>query len=265
MKRFVPLVYLGVSALVIGGASAPAWAAVPGNDLISNATIVGALPYTDSSSTAEATTTGEPTDCVSGPAIWYRFRPTSTVGVQADTLGSGFDTKLAVYQGKPGARSTALACNDDSGGYGTSEIALYLNPKYTYYFMVGGFSSNTGSTEFSLTQQTTVPVEKVTLAASVSSTGTVELSGSLWCDANTSGTLSGMWLFQRNRDGTEAGGYAGVLASCGDVFTATATASYGTQFQRGTVQVSLSGSYYTADFPELAIDDYQTLRMGAAR
>jgi hypothetical protein len=265
MKRLVPLVYVGVSALVLGGAVQPAWAAVPANDLISGATTISALPYTDSSSTSEATSTGEPTDCMASPAIWYSFRPATTVAVLADTIGSGFDTRLAVYVGRVGVRSTAIACNDDSGGWGTSETALYLSPKYTYFFMVGGFGSNTGSTTFSLTQQTTVPVETVALSAAATSTGEAAVTGSLWCDANTSGTLTSLYLFQVRRDGTEVGGWTGLSVACGSTFTATVIPYTQGSFQRGPVQASLSGSYYTADFPELFMDDYQSLRMGAAR
>ena len=112
MKRLLPLVYLGVSALTLGGLAQPAWAAAPANDLVSGATTISALPYTDSSSTLEATATGEPTDCITSPAIWYSYRPTTTVAVQADTIGSGFDTMLAVYVGRVGVRSTAQEPTD---------------------------------------------------------------------------------------------------------------------------------------------------------
>ena len=110
-----------------------------------------------------------------------------------------------------------------------------------------------------------MPVETVALSAAATSTGEAAVTGSLWCDANTSGTLTSLYLYQVRRDGTEVGGWTGLSVTCGGTFTATVTPYTSGSFQRGPVQASLAGSYYTADFPELVIDDDQALRMGAAR
>jgi hypothetical protein len=268
MKRIAWFSIIGVAAVIVTGGASPAFAAVPVNDLISNATAISALPYTDSSNTAEATSTGEPTDCMTAPAIWYKYQPTATMGVEANTIDSGFDTKLAMYQGKPGSHSKAITCNDDQGA-STSAVVAYLNPKYTYYFMVGGYGVETGSTVFRLEQYSTVPVVGFTVSATVDASGTVNVSGTLTCDVNTLGTLTDVSLSQSFRDGTWAYGSMSTSVECGAAdrsFSGTVSSGNAEKaFQRGQIEFRAWGWYATIDVPSLVITQWKTVRVPLAR
>src|SRR5438876_11044472 len=87
----------------------PALAAVPSNDNSANATTVtDPLPFTDSVSTIDATT--EATDpapsCTSfgtNDTVWYDYTPSADGYVEADTLGSDYDTVLSVSTGTAGS------------------------------------------------------------------------------------------------------------------------------------------------------------------
>ena len=48
------------------------------------------------------------------PTVWYAFRPSAAVRVEANTFGSDYDTTLSVYTGARGDLAQ-LAC-DDTGG-----------------------------------------------------------------------------------------------------------------------------------------------------
>lgn len=77
--------------------------------------------------------------------IWYRYQATTAGNTTFSLCGSGFDTRLAVYQdGCPGAGGALLACNDDAGagsacqGSVQSSLTLVAGAGTTYYVQVGG-------------------------------------------------------------------------------------------------------------------------------
>ena len=60
---------------------------------------------------------GEPLDCIGvliGKTVWYSLEVTEPSTVTVTTLGSDYDTILAVYVGTDPATLTQLHCNDDS-------------------------------------------------------------------------------------------------------------------------------------------------------
>ena len=75
--------------------------------------------------------------------VWYRWTAPFWGYTSFDTIGSGFDTMLAVYQSSPGA-ATALAKDDDSGGSGTSRVEFFANSGTTYFIAVAGKSGAEG-------------------------------------------------------------------------------------------------------------------------
>src|SRR6185436_1669828 len=79
----------------------PAYAAAPANDNFGPATIIGALPFSDSVDITDATTEpDEPQFCFSTPqTVWYTFTPTANTTVKVDMQGSSFgDTVFTIYQ-----------------------------------------------------------------------------------------------------------------------------------------------------------------------
>jgi hypothetical protein len=131
--------------------------AVGSPDLFANATVVGALPFSDGGSTANATSeAGEPAPSCAplGKTLWYRLTPGVNQTVTFSTSGSGFDTVLAVWRGTSIGGLTQVGCDDDGiAAGGASRIqSLALTGGQTYYIQVGGYRSTntTASGTFSL-------------------------------------------------------------------------------------------------------------------
>lgn len=107
------------AALVTGGAvvaaAPPAYSAPPGNDTIANARVIPDIPTRIVQNTRRASSSANDGQCVGGDSVWYRFRPISTEAVRVVTIGSDFDTVLAVFRGGRASR-TLVACNDDAAG-----------------------------------------------------------------------------------------------------------------------------------------------------
>src|SRR5207245_8721318 len=128
------------SALV--GFVALGWVALaqPANDDFSNAQAVPSIPFTHGIGTSGATVEpGEPApSCApAGASVWYKYvtppQPPQAALV-ADTLGSDFDTVLAVYTGTALANLTEVpfACNDDSAGGRQSSVGFTASAGMTY-------------------------------------------------------------------------------------------------------------------------------------
>jgi len=116
--------------------------AAPVNDNIAQATIINALPYTNTQTTIAATQeSGELTPtCLKDAtaSVWYQYTATEAQTVSFDTFGSNYDTVLSVWQGT-GHPLTAIDCGDDASG---SQIQSYLTVNLTpgsYYIQINGY------------------------------------------------------------------------------------------------------------------------------
>lgn len=131
-------------AMLLMGASVSAQT-VPLNDNFANATVIASSPYTVTEDTSLATTedgTIEPGAC-SGDgsrSVWFAYTATASGQLQADTLGSNYDTVLGVYTGVPGGFTT-VGCNDDSQCGLQSSVVFSAVAGQTYYFRVTAYAS----------------------------------------------------------------------------------------------------------------------------
>ena len=79
--------------------------------------------------------------------------PAASATLVADTVGSDFDTVLAVYRGSSLGALTAVACNDDlaptgdGGGNLRSRVQFGVTAGETYYLRAGGFKGETGNVD----------------------------------------------------------------------------------------------------------------------
>jgi hypothetical protein len=123
----------------------------PDNDDIANAVIIPGLPYTDARSTIGATTeSGEAEPCgFIGSTVWYKTAAAGTGLVDANTIGSGYDTVLAVYSGADPSSLVLEGCNDDAAGL-QSDVTFLATAGQTYWFQVGGFSAESGPLQLSV-------------------------------------------------------------------------------------------------------------------
>jgi hypothetical protein len=181
--RRTALLLLAVPALLLLAAS-PAIAQPPANDDFDSATVVPGLPFTDQVNTTEATTAADDPDCFGqGATVWYSFTPTTDLRVDANTLGSDYDTTLSVYTGTPGAL-TQIACNDDVAGSLQSRVRFDATAGETYFFMVGSFGGGPGG---NLTFNLDVAPPQVELGLTIDPTGSVVPSKGV---ATISGTVT---------------------------------------------------------------------------
>ncbi len=125
----------------------------PANDTFAAAAAVSTLPFSSSVSNVGAGMDAqEPTPSCgnTGRTVWYRYTPSVTTSVTADTQSSsaGFDTVLAAYRGTSLGALTEVGCNDDAAGTGgPSSFQVTLTAGQTYYFQAGGFRGEDGSVD----------------------------------------------------------------------------------------------------------------------
>jgi uncharacterized protein YcfL len=120
----------------------------PTNDNIANARLIDSITYIDSLDTRAATQPGSDPDAISctrpaGPVtlnaglhtVWYTYTPTAVESIALDTLGSDYDTFIAVWSGSPGSLSP-VACNDDTFEAIQSELSFLAGAGTTYYIEI---------------------------------------------------------------------------------------------------------------------------------
>lgn len=125
----------------------------PANDAFANAVTISSLPFSVDLATHNATKqAGEPIPNCSpaiGRTVWYRFTPAADGFFEFSTIGSNFDTALAIYTGTF-AGLAQIACNDDIilGQNPRSRIRINLLGGTTYHIQVGGYNGESGNLRF---------------------------------------------------------------------------------------------------------------------
>jgi hypothetical protein len=79
-----------------------------------------------------------------GASIWYCWRATNSGPVIFDTLGSRFDTVLAVYTNNSLSTIAPVASDDDSGGNGTSRVTFQAVAGLLYRIALDGADGASG-------------------------------------------------------------------------------------------------------------------------
>jgi hypothetical protein len=126
----------------------------PANDNVSSAANVEryAIPYRSTRVTNGATLEpGEPQPSCApmGATVWYRVISHQTLTLRASTVGSDFDTVIAVYRqdnvvpSPPGGLSQ-VACNDNASG-GTSDVTFTAEGGIVHWVQVGGRVTASGA------------------------------------------------------------------------------------------------------------------------
>jgi immune inhibitor A len=125
------------------------------NDNASAATDILGMPFSGTWNSTSATVEGgESSPCGSiGKTLWYRYTPpvsppSTGYDVTVDTIGSDFDTVLAVYEetgASPPASLSPLMCNDNASGLGLqSRVYFTAFPGTVYYIQAGGAAGASG-------------------------------------------------------------------------------------------------------------------------
>jgi hypothetical protein len=130
-RRARRLVVVSVAGLLLALLNVPPALAQPANDDFDSAAVIGALPFTDSISTTDATTAADDPFCNGNEhTVWYSFTPTQNGRIQVDTSGSDYDTTLSVYTGSRGALGQVGCASFPA------QVTLDVSANTTYFFMV---------------------------------------------------------------------------------------------------------------------------------
>lgn len=146
-----------IGVLTLGWSASPARAAGT-NDDFAGATLVNAMPFEVTGDTTSSTLeAGEPQPSCSQTetSVWYRLDQTETVRIDATTVGSSFDTVLAVYRGTSLADLREVACNDDATG-AAAEVAFKTLAGQSYFIQLSGFGDAAGPFSLALSATRTV-------------------------------------------------------------------------------------------------------------
>ena len=127
---------------------------IPRNDALADAPLLAAEAVTVLGSNVGATLeAGEPPHVggASGASVWWRWRSPVAGPVVATTLGSDFDTVLAVYQGADLASLREVAANDDDPtGGNPSRVVFDAEAGASYAVAVSGKNGAQGHVTLSL-------------------------------------------------------------------------------------------------------------------
>ncbi len=122
----------------------------PDNDNFSNQILVSGDLIDITGSNQNATKeTGEPEHAgdSGGASVWWSWRPPFSGFATISTIGSDFDTTLAVYTGTSVTNLIPIVSNNDidpGGGEFTSAVTFYTSSNITYQIAVDGFQAMTG-------------------------------------------------------------------------------------------------------------------------
>jgi subtilisin family serine protease len=120
----------------------------PPNDDFANATtlsLTGPSPVTGTNVRATKEF-GEPNHAGSsgGASVWWKFTAPADGRVTLSTVGSTFDTLLAVYTGGSASTLSPVAANDDHGQNLWSQVDFDVLRDTTYHVAVDGYAGATG-------------------------------------------------------------------------------------------------------------------------
>jgi len=143
---------LTIVPIAIGNPAAP-----PPNDSFANAqTLLGGFTSVQANNQNATKEADEPSHAgnAGGHSLWYQWTALSTKPVTVDTIGSSFDTLLAVYTGSSLASLVTVAGNDNIGSPTNlqSRVTFNATAGVVYDLVVDGVNGATGSVVLTLNQ-----------------------------------------------------------------------------------------------------------------
>jgi len=156
----------------------------PLNDLFANCTIIsGAIGQTNGHNVGATKEQGELAHAgnIGGRSVWYCWTAPTNGTWTFDTIGSSFDTLLAVYTGNSVASLTPIANDDDSGGNYRSLLTFNAARGTTYHIAVDGSSGRAGTIRLRWANLIWLAARRVPTGIEltcVSAPGTYQLQGS---------------------------------------------------------------------------------------
>jgi hypothetical protein len=208
---------------------------VPANNDFANATPItlsGSSIQLTGSNVAATRQSGEPNhagaDAPNGHSVWWKWTAPGSGSTTITTLGSNFDTVLAVYTGSAVNALTAVVSNDDvqDGVIRTSSVTFNAVSGTTYSIAVDGWGSTSDPAQYTYTGAITL---NLTFAGAVNSapiittqpaTQTVNAGQAVQFIAAASGTPAPSYQWQKN--GVPIAGATGSTYTIGSAAAADA-------------------------------------------
>jgi subtilisin family serine protease len=130
----------------------------PDNDDLAAARVITGFNVRETATNVGATReAGEPTDPnadAGDVSVWWRWTAPSATRVQIDTLGSSFDTTLAVYRGTDFGSATLIDANDDAAENLLQSLVTFdAQGGVTYLIAVNGYVGAVGDIAFNLRRE----------------------------------------------------------------------------------------------------------------
>jgi hypothetical protein len=232
-ERSLFVMVLTVSVVIVPASAA--FAAAPANDEESAATEIAQVPFAETIDTTNATASG-PRFCTNNASVFYRFTPAADIHIQFDTIGSDYDTTLAIYTRNAAGKvvRNSRKCNDDRFNLDAG-LRLRAKAGVTYFFQVGtccgSGSDGGGQLAVSVTEVTDEPLEftlDVTDPGTVDpATGIATISGTVTCNQRSIVGFEGV-LRQLRQGMFVARGYASAFTVCTPGTTPTWTSEVDT-------------------------------------
>jgi hypothetical protein len=124
-----------------------------------------------------------------GASVWWTWTATASGTTEINTLGTSFDTLLAVYTGTAVGALTLVAENDDSSGY-QSRVTFAATVGVAYQIAVDGYGAATGSISLTVIPGAVVPTGSLTVtlgpAGAVAAGAQWRVDGGVWQDSGAS-------------------------------------------------------------------------------
>ena len=133
--------------------SSPAGTLLAVNDYFVNRTGLAGNSVTANGNNSTATAeTGEPThfDAAANHSVWWKWTATNFGQLTVSTVGSSFDTVVAIYSGASVDHLQSIGGDDEFGGKGTSLTTIFVVPGVTYAIAVDGYDGATGDISLKL-------------------------------------------------------------------------------------------------------------------
>ena len=155
-------------------------AATVNNDAFANAQVLAGAGGSATGSTVGFTKeAGEPNHAgnAGGHSAWWTWTAPASGSVTIDTIGSPFDTLLAVYTGTSVAALTQVAANDDASGT-QSRVTFTATAGVVYRIAVDGFAGASGSVTVNWSQSTATSTSNDMFASAATLSGTATATNS---------------------------------------------------------------------------------------
>ncbi|MBI4662667.1 MAG: immunoglobulin domain-containing protein, partial [Verrucomicrobia bacterium] len=223
-QRVGVITVAGQAHTVTQAATTPPVAAPANNAFANRISLAGASVTTNGSNVGATKEAGEPTHAssTSSKSVWWTWTAPASGSVTIDTIGSSFDTLLAVYAGSSISALTSVAANDDGVVDGTSRVTFGTTAGIAYQIAVDGYAGASGNITLRLLLTSIITTEPASQTAitgasvtmTVAATGTAPLRYQWRKDVvNLAGATSAS-LTLTNVQASQAGSYT-VLVTTG--------------------------------------------------